>query len=70
MDKKTESTEAGKNRDMGIKTSGGQDHEGHFPGSKQAEFDEQKMQERQSHEDKNELNRTDARGNVSGTENV
>ena len=70
MDKKTESTEAGKNNDMGIKTAQGQDSEGHFPGSKQAEFNEQKMQERQRQEDENELNRTDVRGNVSGTENI
>ena len=70
MDKKTESSEAGKHRDMGIKTASGQDHEGHLPGSNQASFDEQRTQERQQQEDDNELNKTDARGNVPGTENV
>jgi hypothetical protein len=70
MDKKTESTEAGKNMNMGIKTVSGQDHEGHLPGSNQSTFNEQKAQEYQKREDDNELNKTDARGNVQGTESV
>ncbi|HEY0040659.1 MAG TPA: hypothetical protein VGB71_08355 [Flavisolibacter sp.] len=70
MDKKTESTEAGKHADMGIKTVSGQDSEGHFPGSKQAEFSEQRAQEDQTHEDENELNQTDARETARGTESI
>jgi hypothetical protein len=70
MADKTESTEAGKHRDMGIKTVQGQDNEGHINGSKQAEFNERSAQEAQSHEDENPLNKTDTRGGVSGTEQV
>jgi len=70
MDRKTESSEAGKHRDIGIKTGQGQDAEGHFNGSKQAEFDEQRAQANQRREDESELNRTDARDNVQGTESV
>jgi hypothetical protein len=70
MDKNTESTEAGKHRDMGIKTVEGQDHEGHIKGSKQEEFNERSAQDYQQNEDDNELNKTDARGTVGGTESV
>ena len=70
MERKTESTEAGKNRDMGIKTVAGQDSEGHVKGSKQSEFNEQSAQENQRREDESELNRKDSRGNVQGTESV
>ncbi|TCJ14454.1 hypothetical protein EPD60_10715 [Flaviaesturariibacter flavus] len=35
-----EGREAGKHRDMGIKTAAGQDTEGHVRGSKQSEFSE------------------------------
>jgi len=70
MQEKRESTEAGKHRDMGIKTVQGQDNEGHVHGSKQAEFNEQRAQDAQHREDENPLNRTDARGNTSGTEQV
>jgi hypothetical protein len=70
MERKTESTEAGKNQDMGIKTSKGQDHEGHIKGSKQAEFNEQNAQANQQREDEADLNRRDARDNVQGTEAV
>jgi hypothetical protein len=70
MQEKRESSEAGKHRDMGIKTVKGQDNEGHIKGSKQAEFNERTAQEAQSHEDENPLNRTDARSNAGGTEQV
>ena len=70
MDRKTESSEAGKHRDIGIKTVAGQDSEGHVKGSKQAEFNEQNAQENQRREDETELNRKDARDNVQGTESV
>lgn len=70
MDKRTESTEAGKHRDMGIKTSQGQDSEGHIHGSNQTAFNERGAQERQQTADNNSLNQTDARGTVSGTESV
>ena len=67
---KRESTEAGKHRDMGIKTVQGQDNEGHILGSKQAEFNERQNQAEQQREDDAPLNREDARGTVSGTEQV
>jgi hypothetical protein len=70
MDSKTESTEAGKHKDIGIKTVGGQDSEGHVKGSKQAEFNEQNAQANQRREDESELNRTDKRDNLQGTESV
>ena len=70
MEEKRESTEAGKHRDMGIKTVQGQDNEGHVHGSKQAEFNEQRAQEAQRREDENPLNRTDVRNDVGGTEQV
>ncbi len=70
MEKRTESTEAGKHRDMGIKTSQGQDSEGHIKGSNQEKFNERSAQEHQQKEDDNELNKTDARGTVGGTESV
>jgi hypothetical protein len=50
---------------MGIETAEGQDNEGHVKGSKQSEFNERAAQERQKHEDDNELNRKDARGDAS-----
>lgn len=68
MAEKREATEAGKHRDMGIKTVQGQDNEGHLHGSNLAEFNEQQAQEAQRKEDENPLNRKDARGNVSGAE--
>ncbi|RYZ23322.1 MAG: hypothetical protein EOO16_05400 [Chitinophagaceae bacterium] len=63
MDEKkwNEGREAGKHRDMGIKTVAGQDHEGHVRGSKQSEFNEQSAQERQRHEDEADLNQRDVR---------
>jgi hypothetical protein len=70
MEERTESTEAGKHRDMGIKTVQGQDNEGHVKGSKQAEFNEQRTQDAQRDEDDNPLNKEDARGTVKGTEQV
>jgi hypothetical protein len=70
QDKKwNEGAEAGKHRDMGIKTVEGMDHEGHLHGSKQSAFNESSAQEHQR-SDRNPLNETDERGTVSGTENV
>jgi len=60
---------AGQLPDMGIKTVQGMDSEGHLPGSNQSTFNERSAQEREKNDD-NELNKTDARGTVSGTENV
>jgi len=70
MERKTEGSEAGKHRDIGIKTVAGQDSEGHVEGSKQGEFNEKNAQQNQRREDESELNRTDARDNVQGTESV
>ena len=70
MERKTEGTEAGKHRDIGIKTAAGQDNEGHIEESKQSEFNEKNAQQNQRREDESELNRTDARDNVQGTESV
>ena len=70
MEKKTEGTEAGRTPGIGIKTVQGQDSEGHIRGSKQEEFSERRAQEDQKNEDDAELNQTDARGNVQGTESV
>ena len=64
MAEKRENELAGKHRDMGIKTIEGQDNEGHVRGSKQSEFNERKTQDRQKQEDKNELNRKDARDDM------
>lgn len=61
---------AGQLPDMGIKTVHGMDDEGHLPGSNQSTFNERSAQEHQKEEDRNELNRKDARGTVSGTEGV
>jgi hypothetical protein len=63
MDEKkwNEGREAGKHRDMGIKTVAGQDSEGHVRGSKQSEFNEGSAQERQRHEDEADLNQRDVR---------
>ena len=60
---------AGQVPNMGIKTVQGMDHEGHIHGSKQSEFDERSTQEHEKNDD-SELNKTDARGNVGGTESV
>jgi hypothetical protein len=60
---------AGQHSDMGIKTVQGMDHEGHLPGSNQSTFNERSAQEHERN-DENELNKTDARGTVSGTESV
>ncbi|HYO22797.1 MAG TPA: hypothetical protein VER36_10350 [Flavisolibacter sp.] len=70
MDRKTESTEAGKTPGIGIKTVQGQDSEGHISGSKQEEFSERRAQEDQQREDEADLNKTDARDKVQGTESV
>lgn len=70
MEKKTESTEAGKHRNIGIKTVAGQDSEGHIKGSNQEAFSEQRAQDYQKKEDEAELNKTDARDNVQGTESI
>lgn len=69
MSNKKEDELAGKQRDMGIKTIEGQDNEGHLPGSNQSTFNERSAQEHERNDD-NELNRTDARGDVKGTEPV
>jgi hypothetical protein len=60
---------AGQLPDMGIKTVQGMDNEGHLKGSHQSTFNERSAQEHEKNDD-NELNKTDARGTVSGTENV
>lgn len=64
-----EGEEAGKNRNMGIKTVEGMDSEGHLHGSKQSAFNERSAQEHER-SDKNPLNETDDRGTVQGTESV
>jgi hypothetical protein len=70
QDKKmNEGSEAGKHSDMGIKTVEGMDHEGHLHGSNQSTFNERRTQEHERNDD-NELNKTDARGTVGGTESV
>jgi len=66
METKRESTEAGKHRDMSIKTVQGQDNEGHLHGSNQSQFNEQRMQEVQQREDENELNKKDDREEAHG----
>jgi hypothetical protein len=60
---------AGQVPDMGIKTVQGMDHEGHLSGSNQSTFNERSAQEHERADD-NELNKTDDRGKVSGTEGV
>lgn len=60
---------AGKVPDMGIKTVQGMDSEGHIHGSNQSAFNERSAQEHEKNDD-SELNRTDQRGTVGGTENV
>lgn len=55
-------------RDMGMRSYEGQDNEGHLSGSNQRHFNERRAQEAQRKEDRNELNRQDARGGVKGTE--
>lgn len=69
MSNKREDELAGKHRDMGIKTAEGQDNEGHLAGSNLSTFNEASAQEREQADD-NELNRTDARSDVKGTESV
>lgn len=64
-----EGEEAGKHRDMGIKTVEGMDSEGPLHGSNQSAFNERSAQEHQR-SDKNPLNETDDRGTVQGTENI
>lgn len=64
-----ESDMAGQIPDMGIKTVQGMDSEGHLHGSNQQSFNERRAQEHEKNDD-NELNKTDARGTVSGTESV
>ena len=70
MADKREGDLAGKHDNMGIKTIEQQDHEGHVKGSKQAEFNEQSAQERQSQEDDHELNKRDARDDMHNTGGV
>ena len=60
---------AGKRPDIGIKTLQGMDNEGHLKGSNQSAFNERSAQEHQR-SDHNELNQTDNRETVSGTESV
>ncbi len=60
---------AGQVPDMGIKTVQGMDHEGHIHGSNQSSFNERSAQEHEKNDD-SELNKTDARGTVGGTESV
>jgi hypothetical protein len=60
---------AGKTPDMGIKTVQGMDSEGHLTGSNQQSFNERSAQEHERSDD-NELNKTDDRGTVGGTESV
>ena len=64
-----EGEEAGKHRDMGIKTVKETDNEGHIHGSNQSAFNERSAQEHQR-SDKNPLNETDDRGTVQGTETL
>ena len=45
-----------------------QDNEGHMKGSNLSTFNEQQAQERQQKEDDSELNKEDARGGVTGTD--
>lgn len=68
--RKREATEAGKYRYMVINAVKGQDSKGQVNGRKQSAFNERKAQEAQSYEEENPLNRTDARNNTSGTEQV
>ena len=67
--KREESDVAGKRPDIGIKTLQGMDNEGHLKGSNQSAFNECSAQEHQR-SDHNELNQTDNRETVSGTESV
>ena len=67
--KNREGDVAGKHPDTGMKTVQGMDHEGHQKGSHQSAFNEQSAQEHQR-SDHNELNQTDNRETVSGTESV
>lgn len=64
MSNKREGELAGKQREVGIKTVDGQDHEGHLTGSNQSSFNERSAQEWQKQEDNNELNHKDARDDM------
>lgn len=71
MDEKkwNEGDVAGRVPDMGIKTVQGMDSEGHLHGSNQSTFNERSAQEHEKNDD-SELNKTDQRGKVGGTESV
>ncbi|GAA4336946.1 hypothetical protein [Flaviaesturariibacter amylovorans] len=70
MDEKkwNEGAEAGRHRDMGIKTVAGQDSEGHIRGSKQSEFNERSAQQRERRQEAEDGGRTDIR--EEGTDGI